>query len=277
MVEKATPFVSWAGGKRKLLKEIHEILPSKIDRYYEPFVGGGAVFFYVAQKFDVEMSYISDINENLMTCYDVIKYNPESLIKQLEKIINYPITSELYYKIREENINCSVSPIKASARFIFLNKTAFNSLWRVNSSGKFNVPWNKKEKPGIYSAENIKSVSDVLQNTEIECSNFEDVLENIPQMENTFVYLDPPYIPVSKTSFTSHSKHGFSIEDHYKLADLCQQLDKKGIKFAASNSYTEKSLDIWSDFNIKMVMAGRSINSDPNGRGKVKEIIVTNY
>lgn len=270
MIE-AKPFLKWVGGKRQLLHEIVPRLP-KYSRYFEPFIGGGALFFHLQPK----NAYITDINLELINVYRIIRDDVHELIKDLKKHTN---DKEYFLKIRD--IDRSIEyiawdQVSKASRFIYLNKTCFNGLYRVNSKGQFNVPFGKYANPKILDEENLLNCSRVLQDTYIETAHFSNVLNHA--QEGDFVYLDPPYIPVNQTSnFTSYSKEGFGDTEHWKLKEVCDRLTKKGVKFMLSNSYTERTLSLYKDYNIYTVSASRSVNSDASKRGKVFEVICTNY
>ena len=286
----AKPFLKWAGGKGRLIPEIDARLPSglktgQIDTYVEPFVGGGAVFFHIAQNYDsVTNFYLFDINQDLVNCYNVIKNDVELLIselKQLEtKFLRKSIEKrqDFYYQMRE-GFNNDRSPIK----LMFLNRTCFNGLYRVNKKDKFNVPFGRYKNPKICNKENLRSVSNLLQRAEIICGDFTESIKYID--ENTFVYFDPPYRPLNKTSnFTSYSKDSFTETDQIKLADFCKKVNKKGAKLLLSNSdpKNENPADSffeehYQDFTIDTVKASRMINCKAAGRGKINELLITNY
>ena len=273
-VEKKVPYpiVKWAGGKRQLLLDLKTRLPKKYNRYFEPFVGGGALFFDLSPI----NAYISDINQELINLYNVIRDAPLDLIDDLSLHKN---TLEYYTTIR--NIDRtkeyeSISNIKKASRFIYLNKTCFNGLYRVNKKGFFNVPYGKYSNPKLFNKENIIAVSDTLKQTQIECANYTRILDYV--QKNDFVYLDPPYIPLSETSyFTSYSKENFSEKDHLELKDLCDRLDSLGVKFMLSNSDCSISNELYSEYKIEKIYASRHINANSQGRGKISEILVRNY
>ena len=288
----AKPFLKWAGGKGQLLTEIGRRLPNgletgEIDTYVEPFVGGGAVFFHIAQRYEgIKRFYLFDINNDLVNCYNAIKNNVESLIGELEKLENgfLPLAKsarkEFYYQIRKE-FNSDRSP----AKLIFLNKNCYNGLYRVNRKDEFNVPFGDYKNPKICDAENLKSVSKVLQKAEIICADFEKSDKYIN--DKTFVYFDPPYRPLSPTaSFTSYSKDDFNEDEQIRLARFCRQIHRKGAKFLLSNSdpknedpkdgFFEENYEKFR-FDIDRVKATRAINCKGAGRGQINELIITNY
>ena len=268
------PFLKWVGGKRQLMPTITELMPKNFTDYYEPFVGGGAVLFHTQPKNAV----INDLNEDLINVYNTIKKNPEELIKDLKTHKN---ESEYFYDLRildrTEGFE-KLSNIKKASRIIYLNKTCFNGLYRVNNSGEFNSPFGRYKNPNIVNEITIRAVSKYLNNNKIQIfsKDYEEVLENIEK--GSFVYFDPPYHPVSKSSsFTGYIQGGFDMYDQTRLRDLCIKLDKKGIKFMLSNSAVPLIEDIYKEFNITYVKANRSINSNGRKRGEVDEVIIRNY
>lgn len=295
----ARPFLKWAGGKTQLLAEIEARLPeciSECSKYAEPFMGGGSVLFRMLEKFDFESIRVSDINTELIMCYRAIRDDYKEVATHLKRLESgYPSDKEgqkdFYYRVRDEwndGVNDQSELIVESvceraAKTIFLNKTCFNGLFRVNKMGLFNVPCNYTPKPSFPSEEDLRKVRNSLHKTEIVVSDFEECEEFVD--ESTFVYFDPPYRPLSETSgFVSYSKGDFDDDDQKKLADLFHRLDKKGAKLMLSNSDPKNSNteddffdDLYSGFRIERVNARRAINSVGKGRGLVTEIIVTNY
>jgi len=294
----AKPFVKWAGGKTQLLVEIEKRLPigirtGEIDIYVEPFVGGGAVFFHIAQTCDkIRRFYLYDVNDDLIRCYNAIKANVQAIIAELQ-ILQGAFSSErtsdsrrqLYLSVRKEfNLEkLSHFGFATAAKLIFLNRTCYNGLYRVNRSGEFNVPFGDYKNPTICDAGNLRSVSAVLQKAKIFCGDFEANDKYIS--ENTFVYFDPPYRPISRTAaFTSYSKDNFTERDQLRLAKFCRRIDAKGAKFLLSNSdpKNEDSTDDFFEvhyqgFNIERVKAARPINCKASGRGAIDELLIMNY
>lgn len=278
------PFVKWVGGKGKLIPELIKYIPKSINNYYEPFVGGGALFYSLCsnQSFKIKKSYINDINGKLINAYKQIKDNSEKLIGELKKIeieyreLDLEKQKEYFYKIRKLYNENNISDLTRAVYLIFLNKTGFNGMYRENSSGGFNIPFGDQPNPTICDENNIIAVSKLLQNTIITSESFEIAVSKCKKGD--FVYFDPPYHPINKTSsFTSYSKNSFNQDDQEKLCNVFKKLDKKGCFVMLSNSNTPFIKKLYKDYNINYVMAARSINSDGNGRGKIKEIIVTNY
>lgn len=268
------PFVKWVGGKRQLFSAIKELLPKNYTIYYEPFIGGGAVLFELQPK----KAVINDFNKELINVYKVIKNNPEELIEDLKKHKN---ESDYFYNIRSldrKDDFDNLSPIKKASRVIYLNKTCYNGLYRVNNSGEFNSPFGKYKNPNIVNKTTIRAVSKYLNNNDITILNgdFENAVDNIKK--GAFVYFDPPYHPVSKSSnFTGYIQRGFDMSDQIRLRDLCIDLDKKGVKFLLSNSSTLLIKDLYKDFDIQYVKANRAINSNAQKRGEIDEVLIRNY
>ncbi len=286
----AKPFLKWAGGKGQLLAEIEHRLPQgirtgEIDTYVEPFVGGVAVFFYMAQRYEnIKHFYLFDINNDLVNCYKAIKNDVESLIEELKQLENKFLLldkserKEFYYQIRKE-----FNSDRHTAKLIFLNKTCYNGLYRVNRKDGFNVPSGDYKKPKICDAENLENVSQVLQKAEIICADFEKSDKYID--DKTFVYFDPPYRPLSPTaSFTSYSKDNFYEGEQIRLAQFCKHIHNKESMFLLSNSdpKNENPQDRffenqYGEFKIERVKANRAINCKASGRGQINELLITNY
>lgn len=290
----AKPFVKWVGGKTQLLEEVKKSLPKNLkDRagltYVEPFIGGGAVMFWILQEYpNIERAIINDINAELICTYRVVKHNVISLIEELERLQSeyIPLESNArkeYYNIKRKAFNSrNISDIETAALFIFLNRTCFNGLYRVNSKGKFNVPHGKYANPRICDRDNLLAASRVLQKVEIICGDFAQTEQYAGP--DTIFYFDPPYKPITDTSsFTSYAKDGFNDEEQIRLRDFCTRIARHKAQFVASNSdpkeenTTETFFDmIYHEFTIKRVSAARMINSNPNGRGAISEIMISN-
>ncbi|MFA6324882.1 MAG: DNA adenine methylase [Candidatus Paceibacterota bacterium] len=280
--EKPKPFVKWVGGKRQLLEQfklMNLYPPEKFDpktgRYFEPFVGGGAVFFDLLPR----KAFLSDLNNELIVTYNVIKNDVESLIVSLKKHQN---TKVYFLKIRAKDIN-KLSDIEIASRFIYLNKTCFNGLYRVNSHGGFNVPFAGNKNPLICDEINLRKISKVLKYVEIKKQDYKEVLKKAKKGD--FIYFDPPYYPINKTSsFTSYTKEAFLEKEQIELRDTFAELTKRGCFVMLSNSDTPFINKIYSGIKTKAklvrvnkVYAGRAINSDASKRGKITEVLVTNY
>lgn len=278
IAEKPKPFVKWVGGKRQLLAQFRklnlyppELFDIKTGRYFEPFVGGGAVFFDLLP----EKGFLSDLNKELVTTYNVIKNDVDGLIASLKK---HKTDKEYFLKIRSQDPN-KLSDLNVASRFIFLNRTCFNGMYRVNSKGGFNVPYGKYTNPLICDVDNLKKVNKALQGIEIEHQDYKEVLKKAKKGD--FVYFDPPYYPVSKTaSFTSYTAESFLDKEQIELRDTVLELHKRGCYVMLSNSDTPFINKIYSGhkgIRINKVEAGRAINSKGSGRGKITEVLVTNY
>lgn len=264
--------MKWAGGKGQLLKAFEAYYPETFKRYFEPFIGGGAVYFELGSKVPKLRATISDYNDELINAYQTVQGCVEELILELRKHQN---DSEHFYKVRALDTT-KLSPIARAARLIYLNKTCFNGLYRVNRSGQFNVPFGKYKNPRIVDETNLRMASELLQNTEIYCCGFDDTLKRAKKGD--FVYLDPPYQPISTTSnFTSYTAKSFSAHDQERLADFVQRLHKRGCYVMVSNSDNELITSLYRDFNIHRVLATRAINCKGNLRGRISELVITNY
>lgn len=278
--DKPKPFVKWVGGKRQLLKQFNsmDLYPPEFfdptkHSYFEPFAGGGAVFFDLLP----EKAYLSDLNFELVTTYNVIKTNVEGLIKSLKR---HPHNKEYFLSIRSQKVS-DLTPIQIASRFIYLNRTCFNGMYRVNSKGGFNVPFGKYNNPLICDDVNLRKVSKALQNVEIVHQDYKAILKKAKKGD--FVYFDPPYHPLNETSsFTSYTKEGFGEKEQIELRDIFLKLHKKGCLVMLSNSDAKFINKIYGELKeegitIHKVHANRMVNSKVSGRGKIKEVLVTNY
>lgn len=291
------PFVKWAGGKNSLIPQItkyypYELKNGTIERYIEPFVGGGAVLIDILQKYDVKEAYAFDINIDLINCYNVIKNNVEELINKLDKkekeflALNDDERQRYFYDIRAEYNSYKLKDeldVKRAAEFIFLNRTCFNGLYRVNKDGKFNVPCGKYKNPTICDSINLRNLSKLIQNVIFEYGDYKKSEQYVNN--NTFVYFDPPYRPLSVTSgFTSYTKEDFNDDNQKELAKYFNRLSLKDAKLMLSNSNPKNVNkndnffeDIYRGFCINEVSAKRMINSNAKGRGEISELLITNY
>lgn len=270
------PIVKWAGGKRRLLDRILPLIPEH-DIYYEPFFGGGAVLFALKP----EKAVINDSNADLMDIYRVIKSEPEKLIALLEEHAEKDC-KDYYYEVRALDRDFdryeSLSDAERAARFLYLNKTCFNGLFRVNRSGEFNVPYGRYKNPEIVGAEGIRAISEYLNEAKIRIlsQDYREVFRGI--RENAFVYMDPPYMPISETSsFTGYTAAGFDRQQQTELKKQCDKLDRKGVKFMLSNSSCDFITKLYRDYHIEHVSAPRSVNAKADGRGRVEELLIMNY
>ncbi len=267
-------FIKWAGGKAALLKQFDEFLPGKIGRYMEPFLGSGAMFFFVKREYGPKECLLSDVNAELINCFTVVRDHANELAPQLERHRDNH-SKEYYYKIRKLDGN-TFPRIERAAKFIYLNKTCFNGLYRVNSKGQFNVPIGSYTRPKIYNEETLAKASGLLAGAKLTAMPFEDVLKSAKAGD--FVYLDPPYFPLSKTSsFTSYTKTAFGEDEQRKLCAVFRKLDKLGCKVMLSNSAHPFIKKLYKDFRIETVSANRLISCDPSTRGKISEFVVLNY
>lgn len=269
------PVLKWVGGKRQLLDTFQPLLPAKITTYCEPFVGGGALLFHLQPR----TAYINDVNPELMRVYTVIKNDVDELINELMKFEN---TLEQFQTVRnwdrDEQYYATLSDVQKAARVLYLNKTCYNGLYRVNNAGEFNSPFGHYRNPNIVNAPVLRAVSAYFNSVDVHMSimDYATVLSNIPK--NTFVYLDPPYDPVSETSnFTGYIRGGFSRSEQIRLRECCDDLTARGIKFMLSNSATEFIMEQYSAYNITIVKAKRAVNSVASKRGDVDEVVVRNY
>lgn len=273
--EQSAPVLKWAGGKRQLLGEIKALMPGDIGAYCEPFLGGGALLFDVRPG----RALASDANPQLMEAYAVIRDDVEGLIAELSKLGNDP---ETFYEVRgwdrDRGKFGRLPPVRRAARLIYLNRTCFNGLFRVNSRGEFNAPFGKYSNPSIVNASRLRAVSSYLRQAgvRLRSGDFAEALEELPR--GAFAYLDPPYDPAPGTaSFTSYTKEGFSRAEQARLRRCCDDLDKRGIRFLLSNSGTDFIRELYSGYAITTVRARRAINPIGGKRGPVDEVLVRNY
>lgn len=270
------PFTKWTGGKRQLLPVIKSLMPDNYNSYFEPFIGGGAVFFELIPK----KAIINDFNSELINCYRQIKDNPQKLIELLvehQKNNSKDYYLELRSVDRDDRIH-AMTDTERAARIMYMLRVDFNGLYRVNSKNQFNVPYGRYKNPKIVDSDLILSISQYLNknNIEILTGDFEKAVEDVGAGD--FVYFDPPYIPLSETSaFTSYTHEGFSYEDQVRLRDVFRKLDKKGAYVMLSNSSSPLVEELYKGFNIHKVEAIRTNGAKASSRGKISEIIVTNY
>ncbi len=296
----AKPFLKWAGGKGQLIEQLRQNLPKeiatsgRIKKYFEPFMGGGAVFFWLSQGYEIKQAYLYDINPEIVMAYKAVKLNMNALVKQLGELEKeYYATRKtsrdrIFYEKREE-YNGYISRrvpnnvVRRTALLVFLNKTCFNGLFRVNSHGLFNVPFGRYERPTICDEDNLKAINKVLKNTHNEKADFSECLKNAD--EQSFVYFDPPYRPISRTAnFTGYIKGGFDDNEQQRLKRVFDQLNAKGTKVMLSNSDPQNINPdddffdaLYQRYSIKRLLANRMINSNAAKRGGIKEILITNY
>jgi DNA adenine methylase len=266
------PVMKWAGGKRQLLSQLDPFIPPKFNKYLEPFVGGGAMFFYLLP----ERAVLMDINPDLINIYKVIKYEVDALIASLKQHKN---EEAYYYKIRNIDLDkeefAKWTDVEKASRNIYMNHVCFNGLYRVNSAGHFNVPFGDYKNPILCDEENLRAVNKALKNVDLHVNSFEKCLDFAEK--DDFIYIDPPYVPLSLTaSFTSYTKENFGPEEQRRLLEVIKELDKRGCKVLLSNSHCDFILDLYKDFKIETIMANRAINSVGSKRGKIKEVLIMN-
>ncbi|MDD7335635.1 MAG: DNA adenine methylase [Prevotella sp.] len=293
---KAKPFIKWVGGKSQLIEQLDALLPADFGNwenatYIEPFAGGGAMLFYMLQRYpNIQHAIINDVNQDLTTCYCTVRDHPEELINSLSNIekeyLSLPSEEErrsYFMNYRDHYNEKNLDPIENTTLFIFLNRTCFNGLYRVNKKGLFNVPFGKYKNPTICDAITIRKDSDVLKRVEILSGDFEDTFNSAEG--NTLFYFDPPYRPLSDTSsFNDYTKDSFNDDSQVRLKKYCDRINQAGYKFMLSNSdckgknEADKFFDVlYSKYKIERVFASRNINSNPAKRGKLTEILVHNY
>ena len=263
MTFTARPFIKWVGGKRSILPELLKRMPEEYDEYHESFIGGGALFFSVQPK----QSYLSDVNFHLIITFKTVRDDVEGLIQQLK--VHARLHNKEYYLKARQKLFKEKDPTKIAALFIYLNKTCFNGLYRVNSSGGFNVPMGNYTNPAILDEVNLRNASKVLKNADIEQHNFDQT----KIVKGDFYYLDPPY----HETYEGYSSGGFGDKEHQELAQFCREIDKRGGYFMLSNSDTPFVRELYKGYNIETVSASRSVSCKANQRGKENELIIRNY
>ena len=269
------PVVKWVGGKRQLLDEITPLLPKRIPSYCEPFLGGGAVLFWIQPA----KAVVNDLNQDLMTVYRVIKDDVDALVQSLKKHENTP---EYFYAVRDRDRNReayrAMPDVEKASRLLYLNKTCFNGLFRVNSAGEFNSPFGNYKNPNIVNEPVLRAVSQYFNANSVAfySEDFADTLDRVEK--GGFVYLDPPYDPVSDTAnFTGYNKDGFGRSEQMRLRQCCDELNRRGVRFLLSNSATDFIKDLYRDYDIRIVKAKRAINADASKRGAIEEVLIRNY
>ncbi len=273
--KRAVPFVKWAGGKRQLMESITPLLPKRISSYCEPFLGGGAVFFSIQPK----KAVVNDLNQDLMLVYETIRDDVDALISSLQTHEN---TADYYYMMRDmdrdKKAYSALSRVEKASRLLYLNKTCFNGLFRVNSSGEFNTPFGHYKNPNIVNEPVLRAVSQYFSASSITfCSeDFSQTLERVGK--GSFVYLDPPYDPLSGTAnFTGYNQGGFGRAEQIRLKEACDRLTKRGVKFMLSNSATDFIRELYQAYDVTVVKAKRAINANARKRGAVEEVLIRNY
>ncbi|MGQ4647339.1 Dam family site-specific DNA-(adenine-N6)-methyltransferase [Lyngbya aestuarii] len=270
---KPRPFLKWAGGKNRLIQQYENYFPQTFTTYYEPFLGGGAVFFYLSQQRLPLSAVLSDINQELINVYCCLKNDPEQVILFLSEH-QQKHSPEYYYQVRS---NSEGSIFQKAARIIYLNKTCFNGLYRENAKGEFNVPLGRYKNPKICDPALLRSVSAALENVYLESRSFQDVV-HYAKGSNDFVYFDPPYHPVSSTSnFTAYSRYSFNRAEQVNLRNVFVSLASRGVKVMLSNSDCPFIRELYHGFSIHTVSASRVINSNAKKRGRITEVLITSY
>ncbi len=276
-MKSARPFLKWVGGKKQLVPSLQKYYPKVFGTYFEPFLGGGAVFFAVQPK----VAVLNDINASLMGAYRDIKNTPQDVIKELKKLDKkYKLLmdeerADFYYGIRNK-FNTTRPSIQKTALLIFLNKTCYNGMYRENSKGQFNVPFGTYKNPTILDTENLKEVSEKLKKVTLLVGSFRDAVKTAKKGD--FIYFDPPYYPVTKTAnFTSYTSNAFLEREQEELKRVFVELDKRGCYVMLSNSHTEFIAKLYKGYHQHVVSANRAVNSTATGRGKVKEFLILNY
>jgi DNA adenine methylase len=268
----ARPVLKWAGGKSQLLPELTQRIPSEFSAYHEPFAGGAALFFELANQGRLSDSYLSDINFALIDVYVALRDCVDDVIAILKKHVH---SEDHYYSVRATKPEALSLPERA-ARIIYLNKTCYNGLYRENRSGQINVPFGRYKNPTICDEPNLRAAAKAFQGCHLDSRHFSTVLTTA--RAGDFVYFDPPYHPISTTSnFTSYAKSGFDLEDQTDLRDVFSELTRRGIKAMLSNSNTPRVQELYAEYRVELVLASRMINSKATSRGKILEVIVTNY
>lgn len=277
---KAHPFIKWAGGKSRVVVRIKSFFPKDFNSYYEPFLGSAALYFAVSPR----KGRLNDLNRALIDTYKVVRDNVEVLIVELTKIQdeyynldNIELKKEYYLARRVEfNAISTPSSTRKSALFIFLNKTGFNGMYRENRSGQYNIPFGKHDHPLICDEVNLRTVSGDLQDIDLTSTSYQDAIHDAKSGD--LVYLDPPYYPLTNTSnFTEYQAGGFTVDDQIKLRDIFRELDKRGCYVVMSNSACSEIDDLYKGYNIARIKVARAINSKSNMRGKIDEVIITNF
>jgi len=268
---KATPLLKWAGGKSQLLAQMDPYFPKEFEVYVEPFLGGAAVFFHLLPS----RATLSDSNDELMNVFRVVRDRPDELIMALDGHYPHRKNQEYYYRVRALDTE-DMTSVDRAARTIFLNKTCYNGLYRVNSAGKFNVPFGKYKNPSLYDRDNIHAASVALRGKTLMVADYKKACGEADRGD--FIYLDPPYHPLSRTaSFTSYTKEAFGEKEQAELASVFKKLDKRGCKVMLSNSSTSLIQSLYDGYHIASMKATRAINCKPSGRKAIEELLIMNY
>jgi DNA adenine methylase len=276
--EVATPIVKWAGGKRSLRRQLLALIPPQFSNYFEPFMGGASFFLALASVQEITHAVVNDANCELVKLYEMVRDHPETLMLELDRLQIYVLDEQFYYVYRNIDLE-SLSPVQRAARFVYLNKTCYNGLYRVNQRGQFNVPFGRySSPPSLYNRANMVRVAGILRRAQLDCGDFTESLKSAGTGD--FVYLDPPYVPLTTTaSFTRYTRGDFDAGDQRRLANTVHDLTERGCKVLLSNSETALVRELYSDarYDITVVYAPRNINSDSNSRQKIAELAIRNY
>lgn len=267
-------FLKWAGGKRRVLDQLQIYFPPRIERYFEPFLGGGSCFFYIKQKYNPSFCMISDINADLIETYKTVRDHPKTLLKHLS-FFKKNNSEKFYYEVREKFNRNLIKKIRRCAAFIYLNKTCYNGLYRVNSKNEFNVPYGRYNDSEIYDIDTIYLASGLLKNVNIKLQDYREILKFV--QKGDFVYLDPCYDPIKKTSFANYTPKRFCELDRINLSQFMRSLKNKDVKTMLSNNCIPEIRDLYNDFEINEIMASRSINSNPYGRNQIVELVIKSF
>jgi len=268
-------FLKWAGGKRRILAALEPLFPEKIDRYFEPFLGGGSVFFYIKEHYDPKFCMISDINADLVLAYKIVRDDPQSLLKELVKFKNRD-SSEFYYRTRDKFNSGYLKGVVRAASFIYMNKACYSGLFRVNSRNEFNVPYGNYKRATMFDKETILHASSLLQGVHIEHLDYRAVSKQI--CKGDFVYLDPCYDPIKRTSFVQYTPDKFSDMDRQNLASFVKEIDRKGGKVLLSNNDLEAVRELYpTKFNFGQITAPRSLGARLGADSKIVELAISNY
>ncbi len=277
-VDIAAPIVKWAGGKRSLRRQLLALIPPQFSAYYEPFLGGASFFLALVSLQTISHAVLSDANAELIQLYQITRDEPDALMAELDTLQSHVLEEPFYYCLRDGDVE-SLSPVKQAARFIYLNKTCYNGLYRVNRRGRFNVPFGRyASPPGLYNRANIERVAGMFGQAQLGCSDFDDTLKDAGAGD--FVYLDPPYVPLTTTaSFTRYTKGAFGEAEQRRLAETVHRLTARGCNVLLSNSETPLVRELYRDdrYDTTVVYAPRNINSDSASRQKIAELAIRSY
>ena len=281
--EPARPFFKWVGGKTRLLPQLDALRPSHVGRYAEPFLGGGAVYFHLRNEAAFSGALLTDFNPDVVNAFTVVRDHLDALLAALRRHQALYLSRDAegraayFYSVRDQHPDSRTDPVTRAARMLFLNRTCFNGLWRENKSGRFNTPHGRYANPVIAPTARLSAASAALQHATIERADFRSIPKLVRDHRVDFVYMDPPYHPISTTSaFNAYSQGGFSGRAQAELADVCRELDRMGARFMLSNSDCPLIRELYDGFDIQVVMAPRAVNCKADKRGAVPEVVVRN-